>query len=208
MLAFLAQRAPPSDARLRSVIDSVFSRPEYRWEQPIDPLAPVRRALRALLQFLYTLRSNAPSLYHLLIGALVLVLVAILAHGAWIAYRTMRADATTESRRIEEHRTVRDAAWYGREAETLAAAGRYAEAIQVDFVRLVLEMDARRLVRFHPSRTPNEYARDPALSPEARRDLADLVRRLYAYAFARVPCGREELRDWRDRASVDRYARA
>jgi hypothetical protein len=208
MLAFGTQREALGGDRLRTVIDSVFSSPEYRWQEVIDPFAPLRRAWQWLGEWIQSLRAEAPSLYWLLIGTLVLVLLGIFGHAIWVMYRTVRRDAAADPAAITSSVGVRDAAWYAREAERLAAAGHFVEAIQADFVRLLLELDARRLVRFHPSRTPNEYAREPSLSAGARRDLADLVRRLYAYAFARVPCGSDELRDWRARAATDRYARA
>jgi uncharacterized protein DUF4129 len=203
-----AQRSAPDGDRLRSVIDSVFADRKYSWEQPLDPFGPVRRAWAWLVSWFQSLRAESPSTYWLLIGVLVAVLLAILGHAAWVAWRTVRRDATIERRGGAHRHEVRDAAWYAREAERLAAAGRFTEAIQADFLRLILQLDARRLVRFHPSRTPNEYAREPTLAPESRRELGELVRRLYAYVFARVPCGAEELRDWRARAVPDRYARA
>jgi hypothetical protein len=195
-------------ARLRAVLDSVFARPDYNWQQPPDPFGPLRRAWAWLGQWLQTLRSEAPSLYWIFMGVLMLLLLAILAHAAWVMYRTMRGGAAVETEQRARGVVVRDAAWYAGEAERLAAAGRFAEAMQADFLRLILDLDERRLVRFHPSRTPNEYAREPALSERARGELAALVRRLYAYAYARIPCGLNELDEWRTLASAERYARA
>jgi len=102
----------------------------------------------------------------------------------------------------------RDAAWYGAEARRLAGEGRFPEAMQADFVRLTLELDRRRLARFHPSRTPHEYVMDPALSPEARRNLHQLVQALYRYVFARVPCDAAAYDAWHRQALADRYAPA
>jgi hypothetical protein len=194
--------------RVRAVIDSVFAGPQYRWETPLDPFAPLRRAWIWLVTWFQGLRAESPATYWALIVLLALVLLAILGHAAWVTWRTVRSDAAAELRGITARTEVRNAAWYAREAERLAAAGHFAEAIQADFLRLVLQLDARQLVRFHPSRTPNEYAREATLSPDARRELGELVRRLYAYVFARVPCGAEELRDWKARAAPERYARA
>jgi hypothetical protein len=204
----LAQGAGEGTERLRAVIDSVFAGQQYRWETPLDPFAPLRRAWVWLVGWLQGLRAESPSAYWALIALLVVVLAAILGHAAWVAWRTVSGDAAAELRGAAPRREVRDAAWYAREAERLAAAGRYAEAMQADFLRLVLQLDARQLVRFHPSRTPNEYAREATLSPEARRELGELVRRLSAYVFARVPCGAAELREWQSRAAPERYARA
>lgn len=199
---------PPDGERLRAVIDSVFSAPQYRWETPLDPFAPIRRAWYWLVNWFQELRAASPPAYWILIGILVLVLLAILGHAAWVAWRTVSSDAATELRGAPSRLEVRNADWYAREVERLAAAGRFAEAIQADFLRLVLQLDARQVVRFHPSRTPNEYVREPTLSPDSRSELGELVRRLYAYAFARVPCGADELRDWKARAVPERYARA
>jgi Domain of unknown function (DUF4129) len=207
-LALLAQRGAPPDDRLRAVIDSVFARPAYNWQQPIDPFAPLRRLWLWLVRLFQTLRAENPSLYWIIVVAVLVILLAILAHAFFVTYQTVRADAGTEVTGDETRVEIRDAAWYGREAARLANAGHYAEAIQADFLRLVLQLDARRIVHFHPSRTPGEYVRETGLSPESRRELATLVSRLYAYAFARVPCGAAELREWRDHASADRYARA
>lgn len=103
---------------------------------------------------------------------------------------------------------ARDAAWYSLESARLAQAGNYVAAMQADFLRLVLELDARHVVAFHPSRTPSEYARDASLSDDGRRALTALVREMYAYAFARVPCDRAAYDAWRARATADRYATA
>jgi hypothetical protein len=99
-------------------------------------------------------------------------------------------------------------AWYQQEAEELAAAGRYAEAIQADFLALVLALDARKLLRFHPSKTPAEYANESQLTPAAAAEFRELVRRVYGYAFARWPCDADAYARWRAEADPERYAAA
>ena len=63
-LPFPPQSAPGGE-RLRAVLDSVFSRPDYNWQQPLDPFGPIRRAFAWVNRWLLTLRSEAPSLYWL-----------------------------------------------------------------------------------------------------------------------------------------------
>ena len=207
-LGLVAPQGVPDSARVRAVIDSVFAARAYRWEEPFDPFGPVRRAWAWLMHWLQQLRGESPVAYWAMIVVLVVVLLAILGHAAWVAWGTVSRDAATVLRSGGLRAGARNAAWYGREADRLAAEGRFAEAVQADFLRFILQLDARQLVRFHPSRTPNEYAREQTLSAESRRELGELVRRLYAYVFARVPCGADELRDWRARAVAERYARA
>ena len=73
---------------------------------------------------------------------------------------------------------------------------------------VTLELDRRRLARFHPSRTPHEYVMEPALSVEARREMHQLVQALYRYVFAGVPCDAADYEAWHRQARVDRYAPA
>lgn len=208
MTSLAWQDAVPRADRVRAVLDSVFHQPDYAWRERPDVWGPLRRGWYVLQQWLDGLHASHVVVYWLLLALLASVLALILSHAGVVAWRTMRADTgrdvTAPVRQVER----RDAAWHRREAERLAADGRYVEAIQADFVRLLLELDARRLVRFHPSRTPNEYTREATLSPEARRRLQELVRRLYLFVFARRPCGPDDLLDWQSLAALDRYAGA
>ena len=206
----MLQSLPPGRAdTLRAVLDTVFAGSHYRWEGRNDPFGVIRRAWLGVQRFLLDLRDRNPDVFRVLLWLLVAVLVVIVAHAAWVAVRTVR-DASRHERR--EGGTglpaSRDAAWYAAEAARLAAEGRYAEAVQADFLRLALELDARRVARFHPSKTPGEYVREAAIPEERRAELRELVRTLYAYAFARVPCDRAAFEAWRARALADRYAPA
>ena len=206
----MLQSLPPARAdTLRAVLDTVFAGSDFRWEGREDPFGVIRRAWLEAQRFLLELRDRNPVAFRVLLWALVAALVLIVLHAAWIAVRTVRdagrREGTTSAARLP---SVRDARWYGAEAARLATEGRYAEAVQADFLRFVLELDARRVARFHPSKTPGEYVREATLPEERRRELRDLVRTLYAYAFARVPCDRAAFEAWRERAVADRYAPA
>lgn len=202
----------PGDVRadsLQSVIDAVFSSPAYQWESRPDPLGPLRRLWMGLFDWLGQLRSENPEVFRLVTWALVTLLVLILLHAAWVAFRTIRGGSGRSTRQAQfVAPPPRDAAWYAAEAERLAANGRYAEAMQTDFLRLVLELEGRRVLRFHPSTTPSEYVRSADLSDGGRVEFHELVRRMYSYAFARVPCDRAAFESWRALASASRYAPA
>lgn len=205
----MMQRGVPAPDSLRAALDSVFAQSAYRWEAPRDPFAFVARAWNAARDWIDRMQAQNPMLVRALWWALLAVLALILLHAAWIAFRTFRGAHAPEDARSPGRTIVpRDAAWYRREADRLASQGRYAEALQADFLRLVLELDALRLLRFHPSRTPNEYVADPALPAGARAPFGILVRALYRYAFAGAPCGAAEFAQWRTEAAADRYARA
>lgn len=194
---------------VRAALDSVFAGPAYRWEAREDPLGVVRRAWLALTDQLARLHTENPVAFRVVAWALVAVLAGILLHAAWIAVRTVRTGSrSSPGARSLPLPAARDAAWYAREAARLAHEGDFVAAMQADFIRLVLELDGRRIVAFHPSKTPSEYVRDAALNDDGRRALRTLVREMYAHAFARAPLDRTGYERWRASAAAERYAPA
>jgi Domain of unknown function (DUF4129) len=194
---------------LRATLDSVFADPAYRWVERPHPLAFLARWWDALTAWLNGLQSLHPDVFFALMAGLIAVLVAIFVHAVWVMALTMRAArAPAEGTRGPVPAAVRGAAWYRSEADRLALDGRYVEAIQADFLALVLELDARQVLRYHPSKTPNEYSYETGLPPEARGPFRDLVGLLYGYAFARRPCGAADFAAWRSQAVAGRYAAA
>ncbi|MGQ0766417.1 MAG: hypothetical protein ACT4OZ_12210 [Gemmatimonadota bacterium] len=205
-------RAQVSAERLDSVrvaIDTVFSAPAFRWREVADPWATVRRAWLAVVDAIERLRTDNPMLYRLAVALLVATLLVIVFHAIWVAARTVRGGTRTEMKETAApvHQR-RDAGWYAALADQLAREGRFSEAMQADFQRLILELDARDIVRFHPARTPNEYAVEPGLADDSRQRLGSLVRELYACAFGGFPCGSESWVRWRSRTEAGNYARA
>ena len=196
----------PTADSLRAVLDSVFAAPEYRWVERPETYAVLRRWMRALQQWLLDVRESHPALFRLLLGAMILLVLAIFLHAAWVFLQTVRAAGSGGPGAAVAPATRRDRAWYRGEADRLAGLGRYAEAMQYDFLALVLALDAASLVRFHPSKTPGEYTREARLSPEARTEFRALVRDLYGYLFARHACGPREFEAWRAMAAPERYA--
>lgn len=193
---------------LRAVLDSVFAAPDYRWVEPVRPLAFLARAFEGLERWLLAYRESHPLGFRLLLLGMVLLLILILVHWGWVLFHTVRAGEPAPAAHSGDPAPRRDEQWYRREADRLAAGGRFPEAMQADFLALVLALDARELVRFHPGKTPGEYGAESRLPPGVREEFRELVRTLYGYAFARWPCDRADFERWRVRAAAERYARA
>ena len=206
MILVLPAVAQRSDS-LKAVLDSVFANPIYRWDEVTPTLSPLARLWRQLTTWVYDLQQRNPDAFRALFWLLVALLALILLHAAYTAWRTMRwATASDNGGGVAAIR-VRDAAWFAAETRRLAGEGRFAEAIQADFVRLMLELHDKQVVKFHPSKTPAEFARD-APSEQTRERLTNLVRTLYRYAFAREACGPAEFAEWTSQTHADRYAAA
>lgn len=193
---------------LRAVLDSVFAAPEYRWVERPEAYALLRRWMRMLQQWLFDLRESHPTAFRLLLAGMILLVIASFVHAGWIFLQTVRAAGEGAPGETAAPVLRRDQGWYRREADRLAALGQYAEAMQYDFLALVLALDASSLVRFHPSKTPGEYTREATLAPAARDEFRALVHTLYACVFARRPCGPREYAEWRALAEPERYAPA
>lgn len=193
---------------LRGVLDSVFAAPAYRWVEQKDAFAIVRRWYAEAQEWLRALRESNPFSYRLILYGMILLVVLIVLHALWVLYRTVgtssRIGATSSTPDTVRHTVV----WFRHESERLAGEGKYAEAIQADFLALVLALDAWKVLRFHPSKTPAEYANESELPPQARAEFRELVHRVYGYAFARWPCGPAEYAQWRAQAAPERYAPA
>ena len=196
----------PPDS-LRAVLDSVFAGPAYRWVERPEPAAQLRGWLNELEQWLASLRDHNPLGFKAFIAALIIVLIAILVHAGWVLVRTVRP-RSQDTGPIQSPVIRRDRDWYRREAERLAGEGRYPEAMQADFLALVLALDAAQQVRFHPAKTPREYTRESRLDPGLRAELSGLVGALYEYVFARRPCGLAEYREWQARVAREAHAAA
>lgn len=179
------------------MVDTVLNRPEYRWEHAGGKSNFLSRLFQDLLAWLFDLRDSNPALYQFIIWSLVAILLLILLHGGIVMYRTMRGASTTSGGGVETGRiVVRDARWYRQQAERLAGAGRYAEAMQAAFMHLVLRLDARDVLRYHPSKTPQEYAREARLADDEKARLRETVRGLYACAYAGARCDAMIYREW------------
>jgi hypothetical protein len=194
----LAQ-ATPDPAALRRVIDTVFAAPVYRWAEEPGPLRVLREWWRSLGEWLAGVRAGNPVLFRGLLILLLAALLLLLGHAVWIIWNTVRAGAGPDDQaRPAERPEVRDAAWYYREADRAAAEGRVGEALPLAFVGLALTLDAQGLLRYHPSKTPAECAREATLAGADRERLGGLVRSLYAWVFGGRPCTADDYRRWRD----------
>lgn len=189
----------PGADSLRAVLDSVFGGQAYQWTERPGPLAFLGRWLRALGLWLEGLQGAHPWLFRLLVAGLVLGIAAIFLHALILFLGASRRPLPGSSTIEDAGAGRRSPAELRREADRLAAQGRYVEAMQRDFLALVLDLDQRGAVRFQAGKTPAEYAAEPRLGGNARRALGDLVAALYRHAFARRPCGAGEFSAWRAR---------
>jgi hypothetical protein len=193
----------PADS-LRALLARVFADPAYHWVTPKSPFQTLQRWWLRLQEWLARLDATHPYLERLMVAGLVVILVVILVHGAWIIVGTLRHasghEATASPVRSIERR---DASWHRREAQRLSREGRYGEALMEEFWALISDLEARQLVRFHPSKTPGEYALEPALGPTDRAQLSVLVSQLYALVFAGRDCRAEDILAWRTAATKE-----
>jgi hypothetical protein len=195
-----AAAVPPPDS-LRAVLREVFAAREYDWGLPNSPLIWLREQFLGLLTWFAGLEQSHPATYSLLLAAMVLVLLVIIAHVVYVLSRAFRA-VTPEA--ATGHAAggggPRDASWHLAEAGRLSAAGRYAEALSHRFLALVLELEGRKALTFHVSKTPAEYVTEARLDGDGRGRLRLLVLALYRHLFGRAPCTSAE---W---ATFDREA--
>jgi hypothetical protein len=178
---------------VRLVLKQVFSDRAYTWSDRRHPLAFLGRWLRWLMERLTDLAERHPGAFYALLGALVIVLVAIMVHASWIVWRSVQARRREEGTGRPLPGRARDAAWYMAEFHRLAGTGRYTEALAYRFMALVSDLHARAALTLDASRTPAEQARAVRLDPTGRAQMTTLVDELYRRVFGGAPCTAEDL---------------
>jgi hypothetical protein len=179
------------------VLDTVLSAPAYQWTETEPRLDWLARWWRTLVDWLGRFRESNPTAADLIFWGLVAVLVVIFVHGGWIMYRTVRGATAAEGRAGGVSPVaIRDERWFQRLADTLASQGRFAEAMQAAFAALMLRLDAKGLLRYHPAKTPREYASEARLTEDSLASLKQSVGELYAHAYAGRPSSPEQYQTW------------
>ncbi len=196
-----ASQIPAADS-VSAALNRVFSDTKYDWEASSDPFGFLRELLYDLAMWLEGLRESHPAVYVVFLGLLTGVLLAILVHFGYLVWRALRPRALPEGDRSAAAPDWRDAAWHVNEAARLATLGRYAEALAHRFTALILELDARQALKFHPSKTPAEYSAEARLDERDRGALNELVAALYRHLFGGAPCSAQDLDSFDRRAAA------
>ncbi len=190
MLFSVQDVAPDS---LRRALHDVFARSDYRWVERRPPLAWLTTAWRRLLDWLNGLADQHPAGFQILLGVLIVALLLLVAHIAYVVWRIVRsAPGAGAAAPGGGAPLVLDARAHLARAAELARAGRYAEALGHHFLAVVLELEAAGAARFSLSKTPAEYVGEARLDAAGRAGLAALVERLYRHLFGAVPCDEAE----------------
>lgn len=166
----------------------MFARPEYVWATGRSPLEWLLVQIGRFLDWLGHTEASHPALFRALLVLLSATLVATLVHMGYVVWRITRPTAQTPGGGTGSGVVVEDARAHRERAEALALAGRYAEALAHRFVALLLELERRDALRFHPSKTPAEYVAEARLDQAGRASLGQLVARLYRHVFGAAPC--------------------
>ena len=146
-----------------------------------------------LVNWLTRLSEVHPTGFNILLSLLVVALVVILVHMGYVLVRIVRPSASAGAKPTAAGPVrIRDARAHLALADELATQGRYAEALGHLFLAVVLELDKRKAVRYHASKTPAEYVGEARLDPGGRASLASLVAQLYRHLFGAVPIDAQE----------------
>jgi hypothetical protein len=173
---------------LRRALAEVFARPQYEWVEAPSLRSWLVDRFRDVQSWMNGLEQSNPTLFKLFLLAMVLLLAALLAHIGYVLWRVLRRVPEPADAAVVPGPVIWDADAHLAHADALAAAGRWAEALGHRFLSLVLELDERRAVRFHPSKTPAEYVGEAALDAPGRQSFMDVVGRLYRHVFGATPC--------------------
>lgn len=137
-----------------------------------------------MLEWAHRTAENHP----VVILPLAVVLVALLAHLSWTAWKIYRSHVQPPGpARAAGAPVLADARAHLARAEALARAGRYAEALAHRFIAVVLELERAQALKFHPSKTPAEYVAEARLDDAGKGFFAGLVASLYRHLFGAEP---------------------
>ncbi len=190
-----AHRALREDASIQFVLTRAKPPPEPpEWLRALgrllrDALAPVGRFFRWLSSFM----PDAPYARIILWTVIALAAAALLArvyervrHGEWRLPQRRTSRTATAVDTADEEEWAPDAApvraWLA-EADALAAAGRFAEAVHLLLFRSVEDIARRRPAVVRPALTSRELAAAPGMPASARALFARIARSVEASLF-------------------------
>ena len=183
---------------VRRALGEILARPEYN--SPLAKLADrieeaglsVLRALRRLLRGVEALFVAAPLVYWLIVVGLVVLLVLLLTHIGWTVKRAItmgRTPAASDGPASAEAETPTS---LRRRAETLAAQGRFLDAVRLLFRALALRLGARDAALVFPSLTNREFAAAFRTDPSLFERLRAFVEVLDDRWYGDRPCTAED----------------
>ena len=174
---------------VRRAVTEVFARPEFRWVERRHPLQWLQDAWERLRIWLNRVGDTHPDLFNLIFWTALVILVALLVHIGYTAWRVYRASvAPAGALAGAAPLTLTDAPAHRARAAALAAEGRYAEALAHRFAAVLIDLEDARALTVHVSKTPAEYLGEARLDAEGRETFSQLVARLYRHLFGAVPC--------------------
>lgn len=173
--------APPP-AAAEAAADRVFAAPAFDWALPSAAENWLIRTARRAAEWLRALEQVHPWVYRLVIAAMLAVLVAILLHAAWTAFRMVRTSRRALDQPADARTLASDAAAPTRAAaDAAAAAGRFADAMRLRWAAFEAALRGAGVLASARALTPRELvAERPA--PAAER-LRPLVRTLYDICY-------------------------
>jgi hypothetical protein len=180
----------PSDNDIRAHLENVFARPEF--SPSYDPLRWLKEWLLKLLHLLGGLEHTSPILFWLLLAACVSLLLPLLAHIGWTAYRALAGTSRRHSVPAHDRdQQLRHSAECRQEALRRAAAADFTEAIRYLFLSLVYYFDENGRVIFQRSCTNREYLFFFADRPGLSAQLATFVDTLDDHWYGQTPTGQD-----------------
>jgi hypothetical protein len=177
---------------VRQAVAQVFASPAYQWRTREGGFAWLARQFVRLAEWFDRFHAHHPILYYVTFSLIVLLLLVIAAHIGYVVLRIVRPTPRTAAGPVARPGAPSSAAAHLARAAALARDGRFAEALGHRFLALVLELDRRKLLRFHASKTPAEYVGEARLTDTGRASLAGLVAQLYRHLFGALPCDERE----------------
>ena len=171
----------------------MFARPEYEWVEQRRILSWLATQWQNLTTFLDRLAEQHPLGFNVALALVALALVFLVVHIGYVIMRIVRpAVRGGAGSSAVPGGKIMDAAAHLQMAAELAGVGRYAEALAHRFMAVLLELDRRKALRFHASKTPAEYIGEVRLDDSGRASFATLVAALYRHLFGAVPCDATE----------------
>jgi hypothetical protein len=208
--ALVPRGAPTGDvneAAVTAALERLRSDGSYQFDFTEAPTPPEPPAwLADIAEFFASLFSGLgpvfTALFWILVAALLLFVLYMLVPAVrdWVDNFVFRRKKTDEAEAIDDWRPTAEAARnLLAEADTLAAQGRYGDAVRLLLGRSLEDIDRRR-----PAMTSRVIAVEPALPPPARSAFADLAATVERALFALRDISAD---DWRaSRAAYERFA--